>query len=161
MNPDSPGQDSTGPAHQEDGAPHQREGLPHLEAALALARAKSSLDTAIGAMLSRVGLSLDDLRRLRLIGAQPQGLNREDLAEAMGEPRSHAVRSSLPLVQLGWLSRAESGEFALTDSGRALIDQAEGLAEKAAGRWFTDSGLCPTEVIATLSSTRSTHARPL
>jgi hypothetical protein len=50
----------------------------------------------------------------------------------MGEPRSHAVRSSLPLVKLGWLSRAESGEFVLTASGRALIDQAEGLAEKAA-----------------------------
>src|SRR5699024_9003689 len=82
-------------------------GPPHLEAALALARAKSSLDTAIGTMLSRVGLSLEDLRRLRLIGARPQGLGREDLAEAMGEPRSHAVRSSLPLVKLGWLSRAE------------------------------------------------------
>src|SRR5699024_9056024 len=78
-----------------------------------------SLDTAIGTMLSRVGLSLEDLRRLRLIGARPQGMGREDLAEAMGEPRSHAVRSSLPLVKLGWLSRAESGEFALTDSARA------------------------------------------
>ncbi|WP_209324510.1 hypothetical protein [Brevibacterium renqingii] len=133
---------------------------PNLEAALALARAKSSLDTAIGTALSRVGLSLDDLRRLRLIGVQPQGLNRENLAEAMGEPRSHAVRSSLPLVKLGWLSRAESGEFVLTASGRALIDQAEGLAEKAAHRWFSDSGLSPTEVLATLGSGRSPHSRP-
>ena len=134
---------------------------PHLESALALASAASFLDSAISAALSRVGISFTDLRRLRLIGARPQGLNREDLAEAMGEPRSHAVRSSLPLVKLGWLSRAESGEFALTDSGRALIDQAEGLAEKAAGRWFTDTGLSPTDVIATLASNRSTHARPL
>ena len=167
MSSDNPGQDSAGAPDRGAGSPHQgedsshREGPPHFEAALALARAKSSLDTAIGTMLSRVGLSLEDLRRLRLIGARPQGLGREDLAEAMGEPRSHAVRSSLPLVKLGWLSRAESGEFALTDSGRALIDQAEGLAEKAAGRWFTDSGLSPTDVIASLTSDHSAQARPM
>src|SRR5699024_5763301 len=101
MSSDNPGQDSAVPPDRGAGSPHQgedsphREGSPHLEAALALARAKSSLDTAIGTMLSRVGLSLEDLRRLRLIGARPQGLGREDLAEAMGEPRSHAVRSSL------------------------------------------------------------------
>src|SRR5699024_5559068 len=104
MSSDNPGQDSAGAPDRGAGSPHQgedsphREGPPHLEAALALARAKSSLDTAIGTMLSRVGLSLEDLRRLRLIGARPQGLGRDDLAEAMGEPRSHAGRYSLPLV---------------------------------------------------------------
>lgn len=133
---------------------------PNLEAALALAWAKSSLDKAIGSALSRVGLSLDDLRRLRIIGAQPQGLTREDLAEAMGEARSHTVRSSLPLVKLGWLLRSESGEFTLTDSGRALIDQAEGLAEKAANRWFADTRLNPTDVISTLGTgSGSSHSR--
>lgn len=132
---------------------------PHLEAALALASAASSLDTAIGTALSRVGFSFTDLRRLRFIGARPQGLTREDLAEAMGEPRSQTIRSSGPLVKLGWLSRAESGKFALTDSGRHLIDQAEGIAEKAAAHWFIDSGLSPTEVIATLSPPRLPSAR--
>src|SRR5699024_12254244 len=102
----------------------------------------------------RVGLSPDDLRRRRRIGAQPQGLGREGLAEAMGEPRSHAVRSSLPLVKLGWLSRAESGEFALTDSGRTLIDQAEGLAEKAACRWFNATGISLTDVSENMTSAR-------
>lgn len=135
------------------------EPTPSLDAALTVAWAKSALDTAVGAALARVGLSLDDLRRLRIVGAQPQGLTREDLAEAMGETRSQAIRSSGPLVKLGWLSRTESGEFVLTDSGRRLIDQAEGIAEKAAARWFTDSGLSPTEVIASLRPDRSPSSR--
>lgn len=146
--------------NSEHPADQTADAAPDLEAALVLASAKSSLDTAIGTVLTRVGLALDDLRRLRIIGAQPQGLTRENLAEAMGESRSHAVRSSLPLVKLGWLSRAESGEFALTDSGRALIDQAEGLAEKAAHRWFTDTGLNPTEVISAVGSGRFPHSGP-
>ena len=116
---------------------------PNLDAALTVAWAKSALDTAVGAALARVGLSLDDLRRLRIIGAHPQGLTREDLAEAMGETRSQTIRSSGPLVKLGWLSRAESGEFSLTDSGRHLIDQAESIAEKAAARWFTANSIDP------------------
>lgn len=120
--------------------------VPNLEAALTLAWAKSSLDTTVGAALSRVGLSLDDLRRLRLIDARPQGLGREDLAEAMGETLSQAVRASLPLVKLGWLSRSESGAFSLTDSGRFLVEQSEGIAEKAARRWFAENGLDPSEV---------------
>ena len=132
---------------------------PNLEAALALASATGSLETAIGTALSRVGLSFTDLRRLRVIGAQPQGLTREDLAEAMDETRSQTIRSGGPLVKLGWLSRTESGEFVLTDSGRRLIDQAEGIAEKAAARWFTDSGLSPTEVIASLRPDRSPSSR--
>ena len=132
---------------------------PNLEAALALASATGSLETAIGTALSRVGLSFTDLRRLRIIGAQPQGLTREDLAEAMDETRSQTIRSGGPLVKLGWLSRAESGEFILTDSGRHLIDQAEGIAEKAAARWFTDSGLSPSEVIASVGPDRSPSSR--
>ncbi|MEY9257849.1 DNA-binding MarR family transcriptional regulator [Brevibacterium epidermidis] len=116
---------------------------PNLDAALTVAWAKSALDTAVGAALARVGLSLDDLRRLRIIGAHPQGLTREDLAEAMGETRSQTIRSSGPLVKLGWLSRAESGEFSLTDSGRHLIDQAEGISEKAAAHWFTANSIDP------------------
>ncbi|SMX70915.1 MULTISPECIES: hypothetical protein [unclassified Brevibacterium] len=131
---------------------------PNLDAALLLAGAKSSLDTVIGTALSRVGLSLDDLRRLRIIGARPQGLTRENLAEAMGETRSSTVRSSLPLVKLGWLSRSESGDFTLTDSGRVLIDQAEGIAENAASRWFTDTALSPAEVISTLTSGSGVNA---
>lgn len=71
---------------------------PNLEAALALASATGSLETAIGTALSRVGLSFTDLRRLRIIGAQPQGLTREDLAEAMGRlgrrPSAPAALSS-------------------------------------------------------------------
>ncbi|MGC2939067.1 MULTISPECIES: hypothetical protein [unclassified Brevibacterium] len=130
---------------------------PSLEAALALAAATSSLDTAIGTALSRVGLSFADFRRLRIIGAQSQGLTREDLAEAMGETRSETIRSSGPLVKLGWLFRQESGEFVLTDSGRHLVDQAEGIAEKAAERWFTNSGLSPTGVVASVGSDRSAH----
>lgn len=106
-----------------------------------------------------MGLSFTDLRRLRFIGARPQGLNREDLAEAMGETRSQTIRSGGPLVKLGWLSRAESGEFVLTESGRHLIDQAEGIAEKAAARWFTDSGLSPTEVTASLRPDRSPSSK--
>lgn len=130
-----------------------------LEAALALASATSSLDTAIGTVLSRVGLSFTDFRRLRIIGAQSQAMTRESLAEAMGESRSHTVRSSLPLVKLGWLSRAESGAFALTDSGRALVDQADGLVEKAADRWFADAAISPTDVIGTVGPDRSPAPR--
>lgn len=122
----------------------------HLNAALLLAWAKSSADTAIGSALTRVGLSLDDLRRLRLLGEHPQGMDREHLAEAMGESRSQTVRATLPLVKLGWLSRSEAKAFVLTDSGRTLIDQAEGIAEKAAERWFTDTGIDPAEVASAL-----------
>lgn len=131
-----------------------------LSAALALAAVASSLDTSISTALSRVGLSFTDLRRMRVIGAQPQELTREDLAEAMGEPRSQTIRSSAPLVKLGWLSRGESGEFVLTDSGRHLVDQAEGIAEKAADRWFTDSGLSPTEVIASARGRSAPESSP-
>ncbi|WP_206746993.1 hypothetical protein, partial [Brevibacterium epidermidis] len=73
--------------------------------------------------------------------------------------RSQTIRSSGPLIKLGWLSRAESGEFILTDSGRHLIDQAEGIAETAAARWFTGSGLSPTEVIACLRPNHSPSSR--
>src|SRR5699024_5962389 len=89
MSSDTPGEDSAGAPDRGAGSPRQgedashREGPPHLEAALALARAKSSLDTAIGTMLYRVGLSLEELHRLRLSGALPQGMAPEDLAEAM------------------------------------------------------------------------------
>lgn len=130
-----------------------------LEAALALASATSSLDTAIGTVLSRVGLSFTDFRRLRIIGAQSQAMTRESLAEAMGESRSDTVRSSLPLVKLGWLERAESGAFALTDSGRALVDQADGLVEKAACRWFADAVISPTDVIGIVGPDRSPAPR--
>jgi hypothetical protein len=132
---------------------------PSLGAALALAATASSLDIAIGTALSRVGLSFTDFRRLRVVGAQLRGLTREDLAAAMGEPRSQTIRSSAPLVKLGWLSRRESGEFVLTDSGRHLVEQAEGIAEKAADRWFTDSGISPTEVTASVGSSPA-HVHP-
>ena len=71
-----------------------------------LASGGEFLDSSHQRPRSRVGISFTDLRRLRLIGARPQGLNREDLAEAMGETRSQTVRSSGPLVKLGWLSRS-------------------------------------------------------
>ncbi|MCD1286262.1 MAG: hypothetical protein ACTH2U_06835 [Brevibacterium sp.] len=132
---------------------HQRrsEGsAPHLAAALLLARAKSSADTAIGGALTRVGLSLDDLLRLRLLGVHSEGLARDQLAWEMSETRSQTLRATLPLVKLGWLTRTDDGAFVLTDSGRALIDQAEGIAEKAAERWFADAALDVAQVAATL-----------
>lgn len=137
--------------------------VPNLEAALTLAWAKSSLDTTVGAALSRVGLSLDDLRRLRLIDARPQGLGREDLAEAMGETLSQAVRASLPLVKLGWLSRSESGAFSLTDSGRFLVSspRASQRRRRAAGSPRTASTpvRCRRSRDRTLMSMRSGPSR--
>lgn len=123
---------------------------PHLAAALLLARARRAADTAIGGALTRVGLSFDDLLRLRLLGAHSEGLAREQLAREMSETRSQTLRATLPLVKLGWLSRRDDGAFILTDSGRALIDQAEGIAEKAAERWFADTALDVAELAATL-----------
>ena len=124
---------------------------PSLGAALRLAGMTSSAESAIGSALARVGLSLDDLRRLRLLAEHSAGLSREELAEAMAETRSQTVRAASPLVKLGWLTRPEEKTFVLTDSGRAVIDQAEGIAEKAAERWFADLGLDPNRVTAALT----------
>ncbi|MGO2863187.1 MAG: hypothetical protein ACTIC1_18660 [Brevibacterium sp.] len=124
---------------------------PSLGAALRLAGMTSSAESAIGSALARVGLSLDDFRRLRLLAEHSAGLSREELAEAMAETRSQTVRAASPLVKLGWLTRAEEKTFVLADSGRAVIDQAEGIAEKAAERWFADLGLDPVRVTAALT----------
>lgn len=130
------------------------EPTPHLETALLLAQVRSSIDGQIGAALSRVGLSLDDLRRFRAIDGHPEGISREALAEAMGETRSQTVRASLPLIKLGWLLRSETAAFILTDSGRAVAEQAEGIAEKSAARWFDSVGLDPAAITRALTAER-------
>jgi hypothetical protein len=90
---------------------------------------------------------LDDLRRLRLIGCPAAGAGPGRTSPRRWARRFHRRCAPVcPLVKLGWLSRAESGEFSLTDSGRFLVEQAEGIAEKAARRWFAENGLDPSEV---------------
>lgn len=130
-----------------------------LAAALLMSRAMSGLDARISEVLERVGLSFEDLRRLRAIGrcdegsASPdQGLTRSELAEAMDEAASQALRAVRPLEKLGRVERSESGTFVLTESGAFLIDQAEGLAEAAAQRWFADTSIDPTQVTTVLAA---------
>ncbi|TSI15527.1 winged helix DNA-binding protein [Brevibacterium aurantiacum] len=116
----------------------------------------------ISGALERVGLSFDDLRRLRAIGRRDdgsktsdEGLTRSELAEAMDESASQALRAVRPLEKLGWVERSESGTFVLTESGAFLIDQAEGLAEAAAQKWFADTSTDPAQVTTALGGLRS------
>lgn len=121
-----------------------------LELAIKLTQATTSLNAQISARLDRVGLSFTDFLRLQTIGTADKNLR--DIATVMNESGSEALRATRPLEKLGWTKRSESGVFALTDSGRALVDQAEGLAEAAATRWFADRSIDPAEALAALGN---------
>lgn len=123
-----------------------------LEAAMLVSRAKSGLDERISAALVRVGLSFDDLRLLQTIGQSVDGLSLQTLAGTLASTGSHTLRAVRPLEKLGWVDRDSDRNFVLTDSGRALVDQSEGIAEAAAQRWFADTGTGPAQVTTALAA---------
>ncbi|GAB2476011.1 hypothetical protein GCM10027063_16070 [Promicromonospora xylanilytica] len=111
-----------------------------LETALLLAGAADVTRAGIDRELSRIGVSLGDLRRLRVI-RESGGASRDVLAAALVESRSQAVRSTLPLEKLGWVERTDDGVFVLTASGRALLAVAEEIADAVASRRFAECGV--------------------
>ena len=126
-----------------------------LAAALLVSRAKSGLDLRISGALERVGLSFDDLRLLQTIGRSAPGPSLSVLAGALDDTGSRTLRAVRPLEKLGWVDRDSSGTFMLTDSGRALVDQSEGIAEAAAQRWFADTGTDPAQITTALATLHS------
>lgn len=123
-----------------------------LTAALLVSRAKTALDARISGALERVGLSFDDLRLLQTIGQTAPGPSLSALAGALDETGSHTHRAVRPMEKLGWVDRDSTGNFVLTDSGQALVDQSEGIAEAAAQRWFADTGTDPAQLTAALAA---------
>lgn len=124
----------------------------NLDAAMLVSRAKSGLDERISAALVRVGLSFDDLRLLQTIGQPTPGPSLQALANALATTGSHTLRAIRPLEKLGWVDRDSDRNFVLTDSGRALVDQSEGIAEAAAQRWFADTGIDPAQVTTAMAA---------
>lgn len=129
-----------------------------LATALLVSRAKSGLDVRISGALERVGLSFDDLRLLQTIGQSTPGPSLSVLAGVLDETGSRALRAVRPLEKLGWVDRDSGGNFMLTDSGRALVDQSEGIAEAAAQRWFADTDTDPAQVTTALAALHSHRA---
>ncbi|MDN5585077.1 MAG: MarR family winged helix-turn-helix transcriptional regulator [Brevibacterium sp.] len=129
-----------------------------LATALLVSRAKSGLDVRISGALERVGLSFDDLRLLQTIGQSTPGPSLSVLAGVLDETGSRALRAVRPLEKLGWVDRDSGGNFMLTNSGRTLVDQSEGIAEAAAQRWFADTGTDPAQVTTALAALHSHRA---
>lgn len=123
-----------------------------LEAAMTLAQASARTAERIDGALVRIGVDLRDLRRLRTIGAAEDGITWRDLAAAMAESRSQALRATRPLEKLGWVESAD-GRSVLTASGRHLLATGEEIAATAAQRWFAECGISAAEMCE--------HLRPL
>lgn len=96
-----------------------------------------------------LGLSLRDIRLLRLIGATP-GMIMGDLSEASGIEKTLASKLVGALVRRGLVRRhigqqdARQVQLELTDAGEVLVLRAEPLGaflESGFGLWLTDDEL--------------------
>lgn len=96
-----------------------------------------------------LGLSLRDIRLLRLIGATP-GMTMGDLSEASAIEKTLASKLVGALVRRGLVSRhigredARQVQLELTDAGESLVLQAEPLGvflERGFALWLTDDEL--------------------
>lgn len=115
-----------------------------LDAALRLVRAQATLvkrfDTSLGGLH---GVSLADFTMLLRLGQAPGGrMRRVDLAEALGLTASGVTRGLAPLERIGLVARetnARDGRVAyaaLTDTGRARLDDMLATAEQIAAEVF-------------------------
>jgi hypothetical protein len=103
---------------------------PALDALILLTRASAGATLALDNALSRVGLWLNDLSLLQLLrDAGRDGLSRVDLAALLS-------RRIKPMEKLDWIARTESGNFRLSDNGRALELEASGLAANRSEHWL-------------------------
>ena len=109
------------------------------------------------AKLSRIGITIDDLRALTAIGSV--GIDRAVLANRLRSPRSQTIRRVRPLEKLGWVQCTEEGHFQLTHSGRSLVDDAISLTDDAAEKWLLER--LPPEQIAQLRTLLIPVAEPL
>lgn len=107
-----------------------------LETIMLLASAQSAAASAADATLSRIGISIDDLRLLTAIGRTDP--DRSELARMMHATPSQTIRKVRPLEKLGWIQRTADAHFQLTASGRAILDEAALLADDSTERWLLD-----------------------
>lgn len=116
-----------------------------LDAVFLLVRARAVADERIGGMLSRVGLSLDDLGMLRAVAAVAAdgetGIAAPALAAALRLAPSQAVRGLRPLEKLGWVERTADRRYRLTASGAAILAEGESIATEGGRRWLAESGV--------------------
>jgi hypothetical protein len=110
---------------------------PALDALILLTRANAGATLALDNALSRVGLWLNDLSLLQLLrDAGRDGLSRVDLAALLSQSQSETLRRIKPMEKLDWIARTESGNFRLSDNGRALELEASGLAANRSEHWL-------------------------
>ena len=98
-----------------------------------------------------LGLSIRDLRLLRMVGAAP-GISMGELVQQSGIEKTLASKHVSALVQRGWVERhvgqadARQVVLSLTDEGEALVLKAEPLGHEMESR-FRDV-LTPAEIAA-------------
>ena len=114
-----------------------------LDALLLLSRARAAANASLDKALSRVGLWLDDLAVLTLLDDRP--LSRDDLGAALSLSASETVRRIRPMEKLSWVERTDAG-IALTPTGRALLDEASGLAANRAEVWLAEASLSDSDI---------------
>lgn len=88
-----------------------------------------------------LGLSIRDLRLLRMVGVAP-GISMGELVQQSGIEKTLASKHVSALVQRGWVERqvgqadARQVVLALTDEGEALVLQAEPLGHELESRFL-------------------------
>lgn len=127
------------------------------ESTMLLTDAQAAMASAMDAKLSRIGITIDDLRALTAIGSV--GIDRAVLANRLRSPRSQTIRRVRPLEKLGWVQCTEEGHFQLTHSGRSLVDDAISLTDDAAEKWLLER--LPPEQIAQLRTLLIPVVEPL
>jgi DNA-binding MarR family transcriptional regulator len=108
-----------------------------------LSLARTQLARDVDHPLSAHGISLADLAILRELRREPaQKLRRSELAQRLGVTPSGIARQVAPLERIGLVARESHDRDArlalvvLTDTGRAIVDDALKTAEQAAEQAF-------------------------
>jgi DNA-binding MarR family transcriptional regulator len=108
-----------------------------------LSLARTQLARDVDHPLSAHGISLADLAILRELRREPaQKLRRSELAQRLGVTPSGIARQVAPLERIGLVARESHDRDArlalvvLTDTGRAIVDDALKTADQAAEQAF-------------------------
>lgn len=147
----------TTPPEHCDEAPSDARMSSGFESVMLLTAAQTAIASAMDAKLSRIGITIDDLRALTAIGSE--GIDRAILANRLRAPQSQTIRRVRPLEKLGWVQRTNEGRFQLTRSGRSLVDEAIRLTDDAAKSWLLER--LPPEQLEQLRTLLTPVAEPL
>jgi DNA-binding MarR family transcriptional regulator len=103
---------------------------PAEAAVVSLMVAAAEVEQAIGAVLARHGITIDQYNVLRILrGAYPGGHPRYDVAQRMVHPAPDVTRMLDRLALQGWVTRARDSEDArlsvakITKAGLALLER--------------------------------------